>query len=543
MLSLALRGLAARKLRGALTAFAILLGVAMVAGTFMLKGSVDKAFDDIFAERQRGRRRHRPARAGVRRRLRPAGVRRSRFPSRWSTRSPGSTASSRPTGAIADDDLDRDPRRERRPHRAGSGRPAADRQQRPSRALQSLHLDRGRRAGHRRRGRDRLDHRRGGGLRGRRRRSRSAAPRGPRSTRSPGSAASAPASRSAARASPSSRWRRRSGSPARSASFDEIDVAGGRRDRPRGARDRDQRGDLPADGRGEDRVPRTPSSRVADIKDGFGFLTTALLVFAGISVFVGAFLIFNTFSITVAQRTREFGMLRTLGASSRQVLTSVIVEALVLGLIASIARDRAGLGFVELVTGAFKAIGFELPQSGIVIVPRPRSSRRSIVGIVATLGSSVVPALRATRVTPLEALRDTADGGRRRRRRRRAWIARGILVARDRRDRLRALRRRLVRCRAAAARPRPDPPLRRHRDAGGHDRPPARVARRPADRAPARRHRPARPREHASQPGPDRDHLGGADDRRRARRLRRGLRHVGRRSRSATRSIRPSSAT
>ncbi|MCB0875892.1 MAG: ABC transporter permease, partial [Solirubrobacterales bacterium] len=169
----------------------------------------------------------------------------------------------------------------------------------------------------------------------------------------------------------------------------------------------------------------------ADIKDGFGFLMTFLLVFAGISVFVGAFLIFNTFSITVAQRTREFGMLRTLGASSRQVLATVFGEALILGIIASALGIAAGLGFVALVTGAFKAMGFELPQSGIVItgasivVPL-------IVGVSATLASSIVPALRATRVTPLEALRDDGKSSeaptRRRVRTARALVLVGILA-------------------------------------------------------------------------------------------------------------------
>ena len=76
------------------------------------------------------------------------------------------------------------------------------------------------------------------------------------------------------------------------------------------------------DRRGERRVPAAPTSA------GFGFLTTALLIFAGVSLFVAAFLIFNTFSITVAQRTREFGMLRTLGANRRQIVGSVILEAL-----------------------------------------------------------------------------------------------------------------------------------------------------------------------------------------------------------------------
>jgi putative ABC transport system permease protein len=145
-----------------------------------------------------------------------------------------------------------------------------------------------------------------------------------------------------------------------------------------------------------------------EIKDGFGFLTTALLIFAGITVFVGAFLIFNIFSITVAQRTREFGMLRTLGASSRQILATVIGEALLLGIVSSIIGIAAGAGFVKLLLALFEAIGFELPQSGLPLEPRTIIVGL-VVGVLATLISSLIPALRATRVTPLEALRE--DGG------------------------------------------------------------------------------------------------------------------------------------
>jgi putative ABC transport system permease protein len=155
-----------------------------------------------------------------------------------------------------------------------------------------------------------------------------------------------------------------------------------------------------------------------DIKEGFGFLTTALLVFAGITVFVGAFLIFNTFAITVAQRTREFGMLRTLGASSRQVLTTVIAEAAALGLVASVVGILAGAGFVELLLAAFKALGFELPQSGLQIGTTTIIAALA-VGMFSTLASALIPALRATGVSPLEALSDQpggeSEGGSRRR--------------------------------------------------------------------------------------------------------------------------------
>ncbi len=164
-----------------------------------------------------------------------------------------------------------------------------------------------------------------------------------------------------------------------------------------------------------------------DIKDGFQFLTTALLIFAGITIFVGAFLIFNIFSITVAQRTREFGMLRTLGASSRQVLGSVIAEAVAIGLVASLIGIAAGAGFVKLLVAAFKALGFDLPQSGLPLELRTVLIAL-LVGLLSTLVSALIPAFRATRVSPLEALREDAGVEKEGMSRRRTAIA-SILAA------------------------------------------------------------------------------------------------------------------
>jgi putative ABC transport system permease protein len=162
----------------------------------------------------------------------------------------------------------------------------------------------------------------------------------------------------------------------------------------------------------------TADAESQDIKDGFSFLTIALLVFAGIALFVGSFLIFNTFSITVSQRTQEFGMLRTLGASARQVLASVLLEAVVIGLLASLIGLAGGIGFVALITGLFEALGFSLPTSHLVISVSTVIIAL-VVGLVSTTLASFIPAMRATRVTPLEALRDPGlaretRGGRRR---------------------------------------------------------------------------------------------------------------------------------
>jgi putative ABC transport system permease protein len=142
-----------------------------------------------------------------------------------------------------------------------------------------------------------------------------------------------------------------------------------------------------------------------DIASDLGFLRIALLVFAGVSLFVGAFQIFNTFSITVAQRTREFGMLRTLGASRRQIVATVGLEALVLGLLGAGLGLGGGVGFAFAINELFKAVGIDLPNTGTVVTLRTVIVSL-IVGVVVTIVAALAPALRATRVTPMAALRE-----------------------------------------------------------------------------------------------------------------------------------------
>jgi putative ABC transport system permease protein len=140
-----------------------------------------------------------------------------------------------------------------------------------------------------------------------------------------------------------------------------------------------------------------------DTKSDLSFLTIALLVFAGVAVVVGGFLIFNTFSITIAQRIREFGMLRTLGATRRQILTSVIVEALAIGTIGSLLGLAGGLAFAPAINALFEATGIDLPNTGTVL--RTRTVVVALlVGMIVTLLAVLSPALRATRVSPMAAL-------------------------------------------------------------------------------------------------------------------------------------------
>ena len=143
--------------------------------------------------------------------------------------------------------------------------------------------------------------------------------------------------------------------------------------------------------------------QASDIRDGLSFLTIALFAFAAISLLVGSFVIFNVFSITVAQRTREFGMLRTLGASRRQILATVLAEGILIGLIASGLGLVVGIALAEGLSALLSALGADLPSKALVIAPRTIVAS-FIVGIGVTLISSMIPAYRATRVPPIAAL-------------------------------------------------------------------------------------------------------------------------------------------
>jgi putative ABC transport system permease protein len=159
-----------------------------------------------------------------------------------------------------------------------------------------------------------------------------------------------------------------------------------------------------------------------EINDSIGsFLTPMLLALAGAALLVGAFIIFNTFSITVAQRTREFALLRALGSTRRQIVTAVVGEALVLGVAASALGLVAGLGFAKLLGALFDAAGMGIPRAGMELAPRTIVVSLG-VGVGVTLLAALAPALRATRVSPVEALAGTAQPSRRARRLA-PWIA------------------------------------------------------------------------------------------------------------------------
>jgi putative ABC transport system permease protein len=135
----------------------------------------------------------------------------------------------------------------------------------------------------------------------------------------------------------------------------------------------------------------------------------ALLVFGGVAILVGAFTIFNTLSITVAQRTRELGLLRMVGAHRRQLLGSVLVEALAVGVLASVIGLVTGLGLAKALDALFDSMGLALPEAGMVFAARTIVVSL-LVGTLVTLIAGLLPAWRATRVAPVEALRSAIPG-------------------------------------------------------------------------------------------------------------------------------------
>ena len=146
----------------------------------------------------------------------------------------------------------------------------------------------------------------------------------------------------------------------------------------------------------------------ADLQQGLGFFTNILLGFAGVALFVGIFLILNTFSIIVAQRTRELALMRALGASRNQMIGSVIVEAVVIGLIAAVLGLAAGVGVGALLAYLFNSFAGGGLQLGTVSVPPSAIISSFVVGVLVTVVAAVLPALRASRIAPVAAMQDVA---------------------------------------------------------------------------------------------------------------------------------------
>jgi putative ABC transport system permease protein len=144
------------------------------------------------------------------------------------------------------------------------------------------------------------------------------------------------------------------------------------------------------------------------VRQFLGFFTDALLGFAAIGVVVGAFIIFNTFTILVAQRTRELGLLRAMGATGGQVVRSVVLEALMVGAVASAAGLAVGIvlgsGLLELL----RELGLDLPATTTIVLARTVVVSL-LVGVVVTVVAAAIPAVRAARVPPVAAIADVPE--------------------------------------------------------------------------------------------------------------------------------------
>ncbi|MCG2622937.1 ABC transporter permease [Arthrobacter sp. I2-34] len=147
------------------------------------------------------------------------------------------------------------------------------------------------------------------------------------------------------------------------------------------------------------------------IRDGLGIFTNVLLTFAGVSLLVGSFVIWNTFNVLVAQRRREVALLRAVGAKGGQVLGGIILEAGLIGLVSAGLGLAAGVGLAGGIRSLLAAVGIEVPTTAAVVEPRTIVAAL-LVGVVITVVAAVVPAVSATRVAPMEALRTAtpADG-------------------------------------------------------------------------------------------------------------------------------------
>ena len=280
----------------------------------------------------------------------------------------------------------------------------------------------------------------------------------------------------------------------------------------------------------------------SSITSFLSFLKTFLLVFAGVALFVGSFVIANSLSITIAQRTREFGTLRTLGASRRQIRRAILIESFVIGSVASVIGLLVGLGLAQLLFALFNAAGLTLPNSGTVVKPRTMIVA-ILVGVIVTVLASLRPAIRATRVEPIAAVREgaTLPEGRLAKYRTAGSAATVALGA----DRAAA---RAVRRQRHGRGPDPDgagrgADLHRRRAAVGADRADARDLARMAGDQDRRRDRAAGARQRATQPAAHRVDRVGADDRPGAGDVRLGAGRPGSSPTSRTRSTRSSPAT
>ena len=166
------------------------------------------------------------------------------------------------------------------------------------------------------------------------------------------------------------------------------------------------------------------------VKDALGIFTTVLLVFAGVALLVGSFVIWNTFNVLVAQRRREVALLRAVGATRRQILGGVLLEAVAIGLVSGVLGLLSGVGLAVGIRSLLGLVGVDIPSTSPAI-----ESRTLVVGMAVGLGvtalAALLPAWSATRVAPMEALRDVVavSRGSGRIRHTAGWLTTGVGAA------------------------------------------------------------------------------------------------------------------
>ena len=149
------------------------------------------------------------------------------------------------------------------------------------------------------------------------------------------------------------------------------------------------------------------SADSSGISEGVDFIRYFLLAFAAIALGVGSFVIYNTLTITLAQRVREFATLRTLGASRRQIMRSVLLEGFALGVLASVIGLVAGVALAKGLSALFAALDLSLPQSGLVLATRTIIVSL-VLGVGITMLATIIPARRAMAIPPIAAVREGA---------------------------------------------------------------------------------------------------------------------------------------
>ncbi|MBW3605186.1 MAG: FtsX-like permease family protein [Actinobacteria bacterium] len=158
-------------------------------------------------------------------------------------------------------------------------------------------------------------------------------------------------------------------------------------------------------------VDELVNDSVSQVGDFLGFLTRGLLVFAGAALLVGAIIIFNTFGITVAQRTRELALVQAIGADNRQIMRAVLIEAFIVGSLGSAIGVAVGVIGAVALRALLRVVELPLPSTGLVVVPRTVVLAVA-VGLVVTIVAAIGPALRAGHRAPVDALRAASAGTR-----------------------------------------------------------------------------------------------------------------------------------